>query len=664
MLYSYVRFALVAATLAIPAALARDTGTIAGHVRDKAGHPVAKAQVLVVGTAYGAVADDSGYYFIARVPTGTYTLRAQFIGYAPTEVTGVVVTAGATRTIDVPLTPSAVVIGGVNVVAAANPIVPRDEVTSTSSLNMAAAGDVRRQVAMQRAYEQSPSGAPAPNPNYRHRHDPWNTESYNVIDENPFIAVSAHPLSTFSSDVDRASYANVRRFISEGQLPPKDAVRIEELVNYFPYAYAEPRGDDPVAIHTEVAPAPWNQRHQLVRIGIQAKRIDLENTPASNLTFLIDVSGSMDEPDKLPLLKQAFHLLVRQLRAKDRVAIVVYAGNAGLVLPSTPGSEKGKIDEAIDNLEAGGSTAGGAGIKRAYQEAVANFIPGGNNRVLLATDGDFNVGVSSDAEMVRLIEEERKTGVFLTTLGFGQDNLKDSKMEEMADHGNGQYNYIDNIMEAQKVFISELGGTLYTVAKDVKIQVEFNPAHVQGYRLLGYEDRLLRDEDFKNDKKDAGDMGSGHSVTALYEVIPAGVTPDVDLLTPDSLRYQAPPLDRPQRRPVDDVERVPAPGQELLFVKVRYKTPTGSSSKLITHPVLASDGESPSVDFRFQTAVVEFGLLLRQSQYKGDANLADVIVTARGALGADPDGYRSEFVRLAQAARGLGLPLDERDDGR
>ena len=482
MLYSCVRFALLAATLAIPAAVARDTGAIAGHVRNQSGQPVAKAQVLVVGTALGAVTDDSGYYFITRVPTGTYTLRAQFIGCTPTEVTGVVVTAGAIRTIDVVLKPSAVVIGGINVVSAQSPTVPRDEV-ATKSLGEARVyvdgAPVRQSVNAQPG--SIVSGQAAPNGNYRHQHDPWNTESYNVIDENPFIAVSAHPLSTFSSDVDRASYANVRRFITEGQLPPKDAVRIEELVNYFPYSYAEPDNDDPVAIHTEVAPAPWNHRHQLVRIGIQAKRIDLENTPASNLTFLIDVSGSMDEPDKLPLLKQAFHLLVRQLRAKDRVAIVVYAGNAGLVLPSTPGSEKEKIDQAIDNLEAGGSTAGGAGIKRAYQEAVANFIPGGNNRVLLATDGDFNVGVSSDAEMVRLIEEERKTGVFLTTLGFGQDNLKDSKMEQMADHGNGQYNYIDNIMEAQKVFISELGGTLYTVAKDVKIQVEFNPTQVQGY---------------------------------------------------------------------------------------------------------------------------------------------------------------------------------------
>ncbi|HWZ28703.1 MAG TPA: von Willebrand factor type A domain-containing protein [Gemmatimonadales bacterium] len=663
MLHRY-GFAFLAAVLALPRATAVDTGAIDGHVRNASGQPLARAQVLVVGTALGVVTNDSGYYFISRVPTGTYTLRAQFIGYTPTEVVGVKVTAGATTTIDATLTYSALTVAGINVVAAANPIVPRDEVSSKTSITTGALRSGEAHVYVDGAPARLPvqmgdaqSGVIGP---WRQR-EPWNTESYGVIDENPFIAVSAHPLSTFSSDVDRASYSNVRRFINEGQLPPRDAVRIEELVNYFPYAYAEPEGDDPVAIHTEVAAAPWNRRHQLVRIGIQARRIDLENTPPSNLVFLIDVSGSMDEPDKLPLLKSAFHLLVRQLRAKDRVAIVVYAGTAGLVLPSTSGAEKERIDQAIDNLEAGGSTAGGAGIKRAYEEAVANFIRGGNNRVLLATDGDFNVGVSSDAEMVQLIEEERKTGVFLTTLGFGQDNLKDSKMEQMADHGNGQYDYIDNLLEAQKVFVQELGGTLYTVAKDVKIQVEFNPAQVQGYRLLGYEDRLLRDEDFKNDKKDAGDMGSGHSVTALYEVIPAGETADVDLQNQDALRYQ------PNRGPDPEpyaAEPGRTPSGEMLFVKVRYKTPTGETSRLLTHPVSATATRSPSVDFRFQAAVVEFALLLRKSAYRGEANIRDVIATARESLGSDPEGYRSEFVRLAEAARSMVLPLDGEDDGR
>ena len=633
MLAGYTRFIVLTALLALPRSVVRDGGTIAGRVTNPLGQPVVHAQVLVVGTAYADATDSAGHYAIRGVPEGTYTLRAQFIGYRPTEVTGVRVTAGIPRTIDVVLKPAAVVVGGINVTAGANPVVPRDE-----TANVPGDLDGARRLGI------------------RERHEPWNTESYSPIDENPFLAVSAHPLSTFSSDVDRASYANVRRFLNDGRLPPKDAVRIEELINYFPYAYAGPTGSDPVAIHTEVAPAPWNPRHQLVRIGIQAKRIDLENSPPSNLVFLIDVSGSMDEPDKLPLLKSAFHLLVRQLRARDRVAIVVYAGNAGLVLPSTSGAEKEKIDDAIDNLEAGGSTAGGAGIKRAYQEAVANFIPGGNNRVLLATDGDFNIGVSSDAEMVRLIEEERKTGVFLTTLGFGQDNLKDSKMEQMADHGNGQYNYIDNLLEAQKVFVRELGGTIYTVAKDVKIQVEFNPARVQAYRLIGYEDRLLRDENFADDRKDAGDMGSGHSVTALYETLPTGMTPDVEVRVPDSLRYQ--PTRGGATAPAD------REGPELLFVKVRYKEPDGATSRLLTHPVVATAAEGPSADFRFQAAVAEFGLLLRQSAYRGTARMEDVIAAARGSLGSDPDGFRAEFVRLAEAARSIGLPLDDRGTGR
>jgi Ca-activated chloride channel family protein len=430
----------------------------------------------------------------------------------------------------------------------------------------------------------------------------------------------------------------------EGQAPPKDAVRIEELVNYFPYGYAEPRGDDPVAIHTELAPAPWKPAHRLLRVGLQARRIDTRGLPPSNLVFLIDVSGSMNEPNKLPLLKASLSLLVNTLRPQDRVAIVVYAGSAGLVLPSTSGEQKPAILQAIERLEAGGSTAGGAGIKRAYDEAVANFIRGGNNRVILATDGDFNVGVSSDGELVRLIEEKRTTGVFLTVLGFGQGNLKDAKMEQLADHGNGNYAYIDNLLEARKTLVHELGGTLYTVAKDVKIQVEFNPAHVRAYRLIGYENRLLAAEDFADDKKDAGEIGSGHSVTALYEIIPVGVETDVTVRTPDSLRYQ-----RGRTRPEADS------GPELLFVKVRYKQPDGERSRLLTHAVLDAPSRAATADFQFQAAVAEFGLLLRQSEHRGTANFRHVIEVARGAVGADPDGYRAEFVRLAQAAQSLGL---------
>jgi Ca-activated chloride channel family protein len=380
----------------------------------------------------------------------------------------------------------------------------------------------------------------------------------------------------------------------------------------------------------------------LVRIGLQARRAQVANLPPSNFVFLLDVSGSMMPPNKLPLVRASMRLLVNELRPKDRVAIVVYAGSAGLVLPSTPGDEKTKILDAIDRLEAGGSTAGGAGIRRAYDEAVANFIRGGNNRVILATDGDFNVGVSSDAEMVRLIEEKRQTGVFLTVLGVGDGNLQAAKMEKLADHGNGNYAYLDNLSEARKVLVHELGGTLYTVAKDVKIQVEWNPARVRAYRLIGYENRLLQNEDFADDRKDAGEVGSGHAVTALYEVVPQGVATDVTVRLPDSLRYQR-------------VTAQNSGGPELLFVKVRYKRPDGDQSRLISRPVLAEGAGSPSVDFQFQAAVAEFGLLLRDSEHRGKADIAHVIAAAREALGQDPEGYRAEFVRLAQAARAIGL---------
>ena len=475
--------------------------------------------------------------------------------------------------------------------------------------------------------------------------DPGDREGYDEIDENPFVAVSTRPRSTFSVDVDRASYANVRRFLADGRAPPRDAVRIEELVNYFAYDYAEPEGGAPVALAAEVGAAPWRPPHRLVRIGLQARRIELGQAPPANFVFLIDVSGSMQPANKLPLLQRAFALLVEQLRPQDRVAIVVYAGAAGLVLPSTPGDEKTKLREAIDGLEAGGSTAGGAGIRRAYAEARANFIPGGNNRVILATDGDFNVGVSSDAEMVQLIEEMRATGVFLTVLGFGEGNLQDAKMQKLAQRGNGNYAYVDSALEARKVLVHELGGTLFTVAKDVKVQVEFNPARVHAYRLIGYENRLLLDEDFADDAKDAGDIGSGHCVTALYEVIPVGVRSDVAVRELEPLRYQDEQASAPPR----------AQSDELLYVQVRYKALDAERSELISLPVADAGSGAPSVDFRFQAAVAEFGLLLRQSPHRGAADWSRVVETARGALGDDREGYRAEFVRLVDGARGIEL---------
>ncbi len=471
-----------------------------------------------------------------------------------------------------------------------------------------------------------------------------NREAYNRIEENPFLRVSNSPLSTFSIDVDAASYSNVRRFINEGKLPPKDAVRLEELINYFTYEYPQPKGDRPFSVATEVSEAPWNPAHRLVHIGLQGKNISTENLPSSNLVFLVDVSGSMDEPNKLPLLKSAFRMLVNELREKDRVTIVVYAGAAGVVLPPTPGNQKDKILDALEKLQAGGSTAGGEGIQLAYKLAKENFIKSGNNRVILATDGDFNVGISSDAELVRLIEQKREQGVFLTVLGVGTGNLQDSRMEQLANKGNGNYAYIDNQLEAKKVLVKEIGGTLLTIAKDVKIQVEFNPAKVQGYRLIGYENRLLRNEDFKDDKKDAGELGAGHSVTALYEIIPVGVKSDVKLPDVDTLKYQQ-----------KAVEPTAYKSDELMQVKLRYKAPNQTTSQLLTYP-LVDKGlklENASTNFKFSAAVAEFGMVLRESQYKGDASFDEVLKLANQSQGVDLDGYRAEFIRLVTKSKSL-----------
>jgi Ca-activated chloride channel family protein len=474
----------------------------------------------------------------------------------------------------------------------------------------------------------------------------FDREGYDRIEDNPFLAVRANPLSTFSADVDRASYGNVRRFLTQGQRPPVDAVRIEELVNYFTYTLPSPTGRDPLTITSEVIAAPWQPRHRLVRVAMQARRIETAALPPSNLVFLIDVSGSMESPDKLPLVKQSLRLLVDQLRPQDRVAIVVYAGAAGLVLPSTDGERKARIVEAIDRLEAGGSTAGGAGLELAYRVARENFLPNGNNRVILATDGDFNVGASSDAEMERLIERKRADGTYLTVLGFGTGNFQDAKMAKLAKRGNGNYAYVDDINEARKVLVHEMGATLLTVANDVKLQVEFNPAAVQAYRLIGYEDRLLRTEDFTDDRKDAGDIGAGHQVTALYEVVPVGVNGTVKVGTVDALRYEDTPGARPS---VNDTR---ARG-ELLFVKLRYKQPGDSTSRLLTHPVADKIGARGSDDMRWTAAVASWGMLLRNSEHRGTSSAPQVVELARGALGNDDGGYRAEFLRLVERWRGL-----------
>jgi Ca-activated chloride channel family protein len=476
-----------------------------------------------------------------------------------------------------------------------------------------------------------------------------NTEEYESHPDNEFVAVTASPRSTFSVDVDRASYSNVRRFIADGKLPPRGAVRIEELINYFPYDYAAPpsTSDEPVAVTTNVAAAPWTPTHRVVRIGLQTPRIETAQLPASNLVFLIDVSGSMSSPNKLPLVKSALRLLVAQLRPQDRVAIVVYAGNAGLVLPSTSGSDKEKILDVIDRLEAGGSTAGGEGIRLAYDIAKSSFIRGGNNRVVLATDGDFNVGVSSTSELVDLVTKRRAEGTALTVLGFGMGNLKDSRMEQLADKGDGNYAYIESLAEARKVLVQEMGGTLVTVAKDVKLQVEFNPTRVASYRLIGYEDRLLRTEDFANDAKDAGDMGAGHSVTAIYEIIPASVRKDSadarGSVAP--LRYQQPGR-----------TTVAARSDELLTVSIRYKPPRDSAaaSRLVEH-IVRDELTPPPTDFRFALAVAGYGMILRDSPHRGHFTYADVEALAQQSLGADPDHYRAAFVDLVRATSRLGV---------
>jgi Ca-activated chloride channel homolog len=472
----------------------------------------------------------------------------------------------------------------------------------------------------------------------------FNTEDYSPIVENKFLAATSNPLSTFSIDVDEAAYSNIRRYIENGQVPPAGAVRIEEMINYFDYVYPQPSNDHPFSVNTEISECPWNSKHRLVHIGLQGKEIPMESLPPANIVFLVDVSGSMEDPDKLPLVKSSMNLLVDHLRKDDKVAIVVYAGNAGLVLPSTSGANKEEIKKAIEDLEAGGSTAGGEGIQLAYKIARKEFIKNGNNRIILATDGDFNVGLSSDDDLVRLIEKERQSGVFLSVLGYGMGNYKDNKMQLLADRGNGNHSYIDNINEAKKVLVSEFGSTLFTIAKDVKLQLEFNPAKVQAYRLIGYENRVMAAEDFNDDKKDAGELGSGHTVTALYEVIPVGVQSEF-IKSVDPLKYQ------PSKVNV----AVTSGGEEIMTIKLRYKKPDEEVSKLITHPVIDShiDLVKTSDNFRFSAAVASFGMLLRDSEYKQQSSWQQVISMAKSAKGNDVNQYRGEFIKLVQAASSM-----------
>ncbi len=621
--------ALAALMLGGATAAEAQTGSIRGQVTDAvSGEAIPIARISVEGTRLRARAGEDGRYALSGVPVGGVVVVAEFLGYEPERRE---VTVGRGRAIEVDF--ELVGVAWRRMIADS---IARAAIVGQPVVQAERAMEARRQlrVAGDQAVQVQALHFPPP--------ADFNTESYAHISENDFRLVSASPLSTFSIDVDRASYSNIRRFIQDGERPPVDAVRIEEMINYFPYEWGSVGREHPFSVTTEVWDAPWKPEHRLVRIGLHARSIDTEDLPPSNLVFLLDVSGSMRPENKLPLLKKAFALLVDQLRPQDRVAIVVYAGAAGLVLPSTAGNKREKILAALDELQAGGSTAGGAGLELAYATAFEHFMDGGNNRVILATDGDFNVGASSDAEMVRLIEQERDGGTFLTVMGFGTGNLKDSKMEQIADHGNGNFHYVDGLLEARKVLVEEMGGTLFTLAKDVKLQIEFNPASVAGYRLIGYENRLLADEDFNDDTKDAGELGAGHTVTALYEVVPVGVA--VPREEVDDLRYQPQPDDLPASEFAD----------EMMYVKVRYKDPDGTKSKLLEQAVADRSGP-PSVDFRFATAVAGFGMLLRDSKHAGDLTLGDVVGLAEKGKGDDPRGYRGEFIRLVEATRDLGL---------
>jgi Ca-activated chloride channel family protein len=466
-----------------------------------------------------------------------------------------------------------------------------------------------------------------------------NTEEYDKITENPFQGVAQNPVSTFSIDVDNASYSNVRRHLNSNSLPPSAAVRIEEMINYFDYDYPQPKGKDPFSINTEISSAPWNKEHHLIHIGLQGKDLDYDNIKPSNLVFLIDASGSMSNENKLPLLKKGLKILLNELDDKDKVSIVAYAGAAGLVLPATPASDRNKILRALDGVESGGSTAGGEGIQLAYKIAKENLIEGGNNRVILATDGDFNVGVSSSAALVDLIEEKRKDNIFLTICGLGMGNYKDGRMEQISNAGNGNYFYIDNIREAEKVFSKEMRANMFTIAKDVKIQIEFNPNTIKAYRLIGYENRMLAKEDFDDDTKDAGELGAGHTVTAIYEVILADSKSEQQINTSADLKYQT--VVKSDNK------------SDLMTVKFRYKAPTSDLSTLIEQ--VLPKGNIPELsttsdNFRFSASVAAFGMLLRDSEFKGEVSYDMVSTLAKAAVGPDTEGYRSEFIQLVKTA--------------
>jgi len=609
--------------------------TITGVVSDSSG-PLPGVSVVIKGTTKGVQTNFDGKYSI-KAKIGDVLIYS-YIGYNPKNIT-----VGTANVINVKLSEDAKILEEVLITDVMNIKRKKDAVfTNASEISTSGAKNVLPQNYLQNKISgvQVITNEKGIKINGK-KTENYDNESYDNFIENQFESPKTAPLSTFSIDVDNASYTNIRRFINNGQVVPKDAVRVEEMVNFFKYNYPQPLRENPFSINTEYSDCPWNSNNKLVRIGLQGKIIETDNLPASNMVFLIDVSGSMSDMNKLPLLKESLKILVKQLRNEDKISMVVYAGAAGLVLPPTSGKDKKTIIDALDNLQSGGSTAGGAGIELAYKVAQENFIKGGNNRVILATDGDFNVGSSSDSDMQTLIEEKRKSGVFLTCLGYGMGNYKDSKLETLADKGNGNYAYIDNIQEANRFLGKEFKGSMFAIAKDVKIQIEFNPKHVQAYRLIGYENRKLRDEDFTNDAIDAGELGSGHTVTALYEIIPSGVKSDL-YKEPNDLKYSvmAEPLSKNY-------------SEELATIKFRYKKPDGDKSIEMSSIIAnkASDLQNTSEDFKFCASVAWFGLKLRDSKLVVNKSNDAILELANQGVTNDSEGYRAEFIRLIENVR-------------
>lgn len=663
--------------------LIANTGTIKGKATDKtSGEPLPFANVILFqnnAQVAGTMTDFEGIYAFNNLTPGNYTIQCSYVGYQPLKLENIEVTVGKITFADIKFS-QGVSIDAFEVIEYEVPLISKDQTSSggtvtfenISRMSSRSATDIAATVGGVQVNNDgtynirgSRSGstdtyidgirvrgsASAPRYKYQHHNQKKRKvqEKYKFSDEkyasrvdNTFVKVKRKPLSTFSIDVDKASYSITRKYINQhGMLPPKDAVKVEEMINYFSYDYDQPENGEPFKVSTTYTDCPWNEKSALVHIGIQGKDIPQDNIPKSNLVFLIDVSGSMDSYDKLPLVQKSLSMLVDKMRSNDKISIVTYANGASIVLNSASGNKKDKIKEAIDKLQAAGGTAGADGIQKAYQLAKKNFIANGNNRVILATDGDFNIGISDDNELKKFIEGKRDDGIFLSVLGVGSGNIKDSKMEKLADNGNGNYHYIDNILEGKKVLINEFGGTLFTIAKDVKIQIEFNPNFVGEYKLIGYENRLLADKDFNDDKKDAGEIGSGHTVTAIYEIVSKEQTSKDNLI--DELKYQ------------EDAPTSNSFNNELLTLKIRYKEPKENTSKLITHIVTnkLQKWELTNNNVQFSVAVAQFGMLLRNN-IKG-TNYKDIVALAKQAKGKDEEGYRAEFFKLVESAELLSM---------